>query len=1040
MALAWKTTTTNPLAVRVCADGVRIGPARCFVGNSPLPFPFISCPIFWLVAEDRVENWTARAERVWPLVVLQEEGVRHPGRAGPAALAAKVVLRHQQPGAVVHPQRSQDGYLQAVLSETCAPNKRKMKPSSGEILNKLTPDRFDKLFLELLNVGIENKLILKGIILLVFEKAIDEPKYCSMYAQLCRRLCDDAPNFDDPNKSGTTTFRRLLLNKCQDEFENRSKTFAAFDRDDGPLTPEQNEQKMVAKRKMLGNIRFIGELGKLDMLSEAILHKCIKQLLEKKRTESVGDRAEDLECLCQIMRTCGRRLDHDKAKSLMDQYFDRMRTLAGSSELPSRIRFMLEDCIELRGNNWAPRKIALDQGPRTIQQVREAAAKVHGVYYPPPEYGRRHQGKDFFGGSMKQLRAQRDMGGLSDVFGGPQGIIGDAGIGTGPGVIQDNHDDFPAINWQRNGNMRNQQNTGYNQFVGGGGGNQRQEGGYNQYQQRNANQQQQNSLPPRFMKKNQFNSGEISLRPTKDSMVFKPQGGFMPPSSKPSQGGTPPSGSPTPIMMQPPTIPIQQAKSSGDKSKKDKKQPPPSKEDLKKLTEEMLTEYLNTKTVDEAVRSVRDMRAPKKHLPELTCHLMTHALNKEDSDREAISDLIAALKKDGVISSEHFIEGFKGLPQQFSDLSTMSFQGFKGLPQQFSDLGTMSFQGFKGLPQQFSDLGTMSFQGFEGLLPQMSDLSTGFEGLLQQMSDLENDVPLIKSYTAAYAARAVKDDLVPLTDVAQPMENGAHYPLFLLVLQQLHKLSGRDQLVTVFTDSRINMVKMLPEIDQNKEKMMGILEGKGLSFLFPLLRMQAELWKALQADPTPAAIYKWIKDNVETRLHTDPGFVNVLMSSILKYVTQESTLGEDVDPAVMPGKDLVEKEKDLVDRLKPVLQKFLHEHVDLQVSALYALQVHCFNNSFPKGMLLRMSMIMYDLDDCSNTAPLPTPGVLLRMLLRMFMMMYDLEIAEEDAFFRWKEDINDEFPGKGKALFQVNTWLQWLETAEEDESEEEEDD
>ncbi|XP_035672305.1 eukaryotic translation initiation factor 4 gamma 2-like isoform X1 [Branchiostoma floridae] len=777
-----------------------------------------------------------------------------------------------------------------------------------------------------------------------------------MYAQLCRRLCDDAPNFDDPNKSGTTTFRRLLLNKCQDEFENRSKTFAAFDRDDGPLTPEQNEQKMVAKRKMLGNIRFIGELGKLDMLSEAILHKCIKQmilevkvylsrqLLEKKRTESVADRAEDLECLCQIMRTCGRRLDHDKAKSLMDQYFDRMRTMAGSTELPSRIRFMLEDCIELRGNNWAPRKIALDQGPRTIQQVREAAAKVsgrvHGVYYPPPEYGRRHQGKDFFGGSMKQIRAQRDMVGLGDVFGGPQGIIGDAGIGTGPGVIQDNHDDFPAINWQRNGNMRNQQNTGYNQF--GGGGNQRQEGGYNQYQQRNTNQQQQNSLPPRFMKKNQFNSGEISLRPTKDSMVFKPQGGFMPPSSKPSQG-TPPSGSPTPIMMQPPTIPIQQAKSSGDRGKKDKKQPPPSKEDLKKLTEEMLTEYLNTKTVDEAVRSVRDMRAPKKHLPELTSNLMTYALNKEDSDREAISDLIAALKKEGVISSEHFIEGF--------------------------------------------------------------------EGLLQQLSDLENDIPLIKSYTAAYAARAVKDDLVPLTDVAQPMENGAHYPLFLLVLQQLHKLAGRDQLVSVFTDSKINMVKMLPEIDQNKEKMMGILEGKGLSFLFPLLRMQAELWKALQADPTPAAIYKWIKDNVEARLHTDPGFVNVLMSSILKYVTQESTLGEDVDPAVTPGKDLVEKEKDLIDRLKPVLQRFLHDHVGLQVSALYALQVHCFNNGFPKGMLLRM-----------------------------FMMMYDLEITEEDAFFRWKEDINDEFPGKGKALFQVNTWLQWLETAEEDESEEEDDD
>jgi hypothetical protein len=31
------------------------------------------------------------------------------------------------------------------------------------------------------------------------------------------------------------------------------------------------------------------------------------------------------------------------------------------------------------------------------------------------------------------------------------------------------------------------------------------------------------------------------------------------------------------------------------------------------------------------------------------------------------------------------------------------------------------------------------------------------------------------------------------------------------------------------------------------------------------------------------------------------------------------------------------------------MQKFLHDHVDLQVSALYALQVHCYNSNFPKG-------------------------------------------------------------------------------------------
>lgn len=44
----------------------------------------------------------------------------------------------------------------------------------------------------------------------------------------------------------------------------------------------------------------------------------------------------------------------------------------------------------------------------------------------------------------------------------------------------------------------------------------------------------------------------------------------------------------------------------------------------------------------------------------------------------------------------------------------------------------------------------------------------------------------------------------------------------------------------------------------------------------------------------------------------------------------------------------------------------------------------------------------------------------LGMLLRFFVHFYDMEIIEEEAFLAWKEDITQEFPGKGKALFQVN--------------------
>lgn len=81
---------------------------------------------------------------------------------------------------------------------------------------------------------------------------------------------------------------------------------------------------------------------------------------------------------------------------------------------------------------------------------------------------------------------------------------------------------------------------------------------------------------------------------------------------------------------------------------------------------------------------------------------------------------------------------------------------------------------------------------------------------------------------------------------------------------------------------------------------------------------------------------------------------------------------------------------------------FLKE-IRLQVVALYALQVHCLNNNFPKGMLLRW-----------------------------FDLLYSLEIIEDEAFLKWKEDVTDEYPGKGKALFQVNQWLIWLEEEDDD--------
>lgn len=54
--------------------------------------------------------------------------------------------------------------------------------------------------------------------------------------------------------------------------------------------------------KSVGNIRFIGELYKLNMLTAKIMHSCVNHLLNE------GDE-ESLECLCKLLTTIGQNLE-----------------------------------------------------------------------------------------------------------------------------------------------------------------------------------------------------------------------------------------------------------------------------------------------------------------------------------------------------------------------------------------------------------------------------------------------------------------------------------------------------------------------------------------------------------------------------------------------------------------------------------------------------------------------------------------------------------------------------------------------------------
>ncbi|XP_053738873.1 eukaryotic translation initiation factor 4 gamma 1-like isoform X2 [Synchiropus splendidus] len=248
------------------------------------------------------------------------------------------------------------------------------------ILNKLTPQKFQDLMKQVSDLPIDTEERLKGAIDLIFEKAISEPNFSVAYANMCRCLLGlKVPNVDAPGEF--VNFRKLLLNRCQKEFEKdqdddeifelkmKEMEAAKDDEERERLRVELEDARDKARRRSLGNIKFIGELFKLKMLTEPIMHDCVVKLLKNHDEES-------LECLCRLLSTIGKDLDFEKAKPRMDQYFNQMDKIIKERKTSSRIRFMLQDVLDLRKSNWVPRRA--DQGPKTIDQIhKEAEMEEH---------------------------------------------------------------------------------------------------------------------------------------------------------------------------------------------------------------------------------------------------------------------------------------------------------------------------------------------------------------------------------------------------------------------------------------------------------------------------------------------------------------------------------------------------------------------------------------------------------------------------------------------------------------------------------------
>jgi len=860
------------------------------------------------------------------------------------------------------------------------------------ILNKLTPQKFETLVQKFQELPIDTQDKLSVCMELVFEKAVDEPAFSVAYAQMCKVMQMKKVPVDGGKEEEYVNFRKLLISRCQKEFEkdymenlDRDKYVqdmaAATTEDDKKRVKIEFEQmEMKLRRRSLGNIRFIGELYKLHMLTARIMHECVKKLLMTTDEES-------LECLCRLVTTVGKDLEEETNGRLskgpqpgindLSVYFKEMSKLVEQKKISSRVRFLMQDVIELRINGWKKRRE--DAGPKTIDQIHKEIEKeqleqklAHMAPMGPPPNRRDDRRNDRNDRNDDRRRSQKGGPG-----GGGGGHSGEDGWQAVPTRVA-SRSQYEKIDTNKLRNIQTNKldadSMSFGPPKGGAGG----AGGFGTWgrgSQSAKTSRQETTNQNRFAQLDQSESGPPQSYDGRSSggrfgrQNSQQDRGYGGRNSRGASGENDRAkaiqavrdfgGNRSQSVMGPhPTVSRENsAPRSASMVVQKKAEVPevplngPSKasyEELEKWTEPLLKEFCHNVDYNEAIKEIGEKFSPET-IAQFVEIVLNQVLEQSAKARSLTGTLLSQLVKKHMVTERQYMEGLNVLLSMAEDLLVDIPKLWDFMAQIVAPVLSGGNLGLKILKDSATAANLHS-----GELGKRCAAGKYAAAVLHEMGK-SGHIAVAKMWRES--GLQWSDFLTPDTSVEE----------FLLSNKLEWTVDGQSG------DDGLN------------DNVGGELSDDSLG---------REIRKVLESNrKSNDTLFDWIEKHCSAKL-SSLSFIRVLTTKVIESV---------IDGLGGPTNDCKLNEEQLKLR-NPVLKKFLDGNPKLEMQALLAMQY-----------------LMHKLEHPN------------KLLHSIFEKVYDDDVVSEEAFMAWsKNDDPHEQEGKGVALKSCTQFFTWLQEAEEE--------